>query len=107
MFSRHSDEGFRCNLPGISQKTLVWGEHTLMTEYRLDKGAALPSHSHPHEQTGYLVQGHMTLHIGSEASEIRPGDSWNIPGSVPHHAEIHEDSVAIEIFHPVRKEYLP
>ncbi|PKG31343.1 cupin domain-containing protein [Methanoregula sp.] len=107
MFNRGSDEGYKCSLPGISQKTLVWGESTLMTEFRLGKGAVLPAHSHPHEQTGYLVKGHMTLRIGNDAAVIRPGDSWNIPSSVMHHAEIHEDSVAIEIFHPVRKEYLP
>jgi quercetin dioxygenase-like cupin family protein len=107
MFSRYSRDGYRESLPGIRQKTLVWGENTLMTEFLLGRGAVLPKHSHPHEQTGYLVKGHITLHIGNDASTIRPGDSWNIPPSVEHWAKIHEDSVAIEIFHPVRKEYLP
>jgi unsaturated pyranuronate lyase len=107
MFARHSENGYAGSLPGITQKTLVWGKNTLMTEFRLKKGAVLPWHSHPHEQTGYLVSGHMTLRIGNDEEDIRPGDSWNIPGSVEHGAAIHEDSVAIEIFYPVRKEYLP
>ena len=107
MFDNASDDGYRESLPGIRQKTLVWGEKTLMTEFRLKRGVHLPEHSHPHEQTGYLVRGSMTLHIGNERSRLRPGDSWNIPSGVPHLAEIHEDSVAIEIFHPVRQEYLP
>jgi quercetin dioxygenase-like cupin family protein len=107
MFAHHSETGFTGSLPGITQKTLVWGENTLMTEFRLQKDAELPRHSHPHEQTGYLVSGHMTLRIGNDEADIRPGDSWNIPGSVGHGATIHEDSVAIEIFYTVRKEYLP
>jgi len=107
MFSHHTDTGYKESLPGIRQKTLVYGKNTLMAEFRLDRGSDLPAHTHPHEQTGYLVSGHITLRIGAEESEIRPGDSWTIPGNVEHSATIHEDSVAIEIFSPVREEYLP
>ena len=38
--------------PGISMKTTVHGEHTLMTEFLLKKGSILPAHKHVHEQTG-------------------------------------------------------
>jgi quercetin dioxygenase-like cupin family protein len=107
MLSRHTENGYRNALPGIRQKTLVYGKNMLMAEFRLDKGSRLPVHTHPHEQTGYLVSGHMTLRIGDEDADIRPGDSWNIPGNAEHSATIHEDSVAIEIFSPVRTEYLP
>jgi quercetin dioxygenase-like cupin family protein len=107
MLSRHQKTGYRESLPGIRQKTLVFGKNTLMAEFRLDKGSQLPQHTHPHEQTGYLVSGHMTLRVGGEDADIRPGDSWNIPGDVGHSATIHEDSVAIEVFSPVRQEYLP
>lgn len=107
MFGKQSGYGYLESLPGIRQKTLVWGEKTLMTEFILEKGSALPSHSHPHEQTGYLVEGHLTLTIGTEAREVFPGDSWSIPGNTVHFAVVHLDSKAIEIFSPVRTEYLP
>jgi quercetin dioxygenase-like cupin family protein len=107
MFNISSDDGYRESMPGIARKTLVHGKHTLMTEFRLKKGAVLPRHSHLHEQTGYLVFGHMTLSIGGEEAELRPGDSWNIPSHAEHGAMVHEDSVAIEVFHPVRNDYLP
>jgi len=38
---------------------------------------------------------------------VAPGDSWNVPGNVAHRAEILADSVAIEVFSPVREDYLP
>ena len=107
MFSPHEPTGYTDSLPGIRQKTLAWGEKTLMTEFRLEKGSTLPAHAHPHEQTGYLVQGHLTLTIGSKRYEAWPGDSWSIPGGTSHSAEVHEASVAIEVFSPVREEYLP
>lgn len=87
-------------------KTTVHGEKTLMTEFILRKGSLLPSHSHVHEQTGYLVSGKMLLTIGDDTHEIVAGDSWNIPSDVPHQASIIEDAVAIEVFSPCRDEYL-
>lgn len=107
MFSHHTMTRYKESLHGIQQKILVFGDHTLVIEFRLDKGSNLPAHIHPHEQTGYLVFGYLTLRVGAEQSEIWPGDSWNIPGNVEHSATIHQDSVAVEIFSPVRKEYLP
>lgn len=107
MFTKHMSEGYLKPLPGIEQKTLVWGDKTLLTEFRLGGGNPLPIHSHPHEQTGYLVSGHITLYIGGEPHDVRPGDSWSVPGGVRHGADAHEDSVAIEVFSPVREDYIP
>ncbi len=107
MFEKHSEVGYMRAVEGIEQKTLVYGEKTLMVEFRLHRGALLPLHAHPHEQTGYLVSGRILLKIGEEVQEVGAGDSWCIAGGVNHGAEIIEDSVAVEVFAPVRKEYLP
>jgi len=107
MFEKHSNDGYRLVLDGIEQKTLVYGEKTLMTEFLLKKGSTLPRHTHPHEQTGYLVKGQIRLFIGTDACDVQPGDSWCIPGGVEHGAEIIKDAVAIEVFSPVREDYLP
>jgi quercetin dioxygenase-like cupin family protein len=92
---------------GIKRKTLVYGDNTLLTEFILEKGKILPMHSHPEEQTGYLVSGHIILILDGERHEMKAGDSWAIPGSIEHGAETIEDSVAIEIFSPVREDYIP
>lgn len=107
MFEKCSDDGYKQPLDGIRQKTLVHGDKTLMVEFRLQKGTALPLHSHPHEQIGYLVNGRIRLTIGANVHEVLPGDSWCIPGGELHCAEIIEESVAVEVFSPVREEYLP
>ncbi len=107
MFEKQSEVGYMRAVDGVEQKTLVYGEKTLMAEFRLHGGATLPLHAHPHEQSGYLVRGRIRLTIGTEVHLVGPGDSWCIAGGVKHGAEIIEDSVAIEVFAPVRKEYLP
>jgi len=107
MFEKHAEEGYITAVAGIRQKTIVYGAKTLMTEFLLKKDSQLPRHSHPHEQTGYLVKGRMRLFIGADAYDVAPGDSWCIPGGVEHGAEIFEDAVAVEVFSPVREDYLP
>jgi len=106
MFDKRSDDGYHPALDGIGRKTLVHGDRTLMTEFLLHKGAVLPRHAHPHEQTGYLVRGSIRLSIGTDEYDAQAGDSWCIPGGVEHGAHILEDSVAIEVFSPVREDYL-
>lgn len=107
MFYKRVNSGYKQVLEGVKLKTLVYGDRTLFTEFRLEMGSKLPRHHHPHEQTGYLVSGRIRLSIGDKMFEAAPGDSWCIPGDVEHGAEILMDSVAVEVFSPVREEYLP
>jgi len=79
----------------------------LFTEFHLKKGGVIPRHSHPHEQTGYLVSGELRFTIGDSNFDARPGDCWCVEGGVEHGVVVLEDSVAIEVFSPVRGEYLP
>ena len=107
MFYKSDSKGFKDVLPGIKLKTLVYGKNTLFTEFRMDAGSVLPKHAHIHEQTGYLTKGKVRMTIGKQVYTVEKGDSWCIPGNTEHSAEILEDSVAIEVFSPVRDEYLP
>lgn len=107
MFTHADSEGYLVALPGIRRKTLSYGAETLMAEFRLEAGATLPFHDHPQEQTGYLVAGRLRLTVGAETREVAPGDSWSIPGAVGHGAVALEDTVAVEVFSPVREDYLP
>ncbi len=106
-YRKAAQEGYIQAAAGIRRKTLIHGENTLMTEFLLAAGAALPMHSHPQEQTGYLVSGHITITIGENEYDVLPGDAWVVPGNVTHGARILADSVAVEVFSPVRGDYLP
>ncbi len=107
MFTKYNSNGFKTPVKGIDMKTLVYGEKSLLTRFHLKKDSQLPLHSHPHEQTGFLISGKIKLFIGDTEYLAEPGDSWCIRGEVEHRAEILEDSVAIEVFSPVRTDYIP
>ena len=106
MFGIDSSEGYAEAAPGIRIKTIASGERVLMSKFSLAAGAKLPAHAHPNEQIGYLLSGRIVLHIGGASRDIAKGDSWCVPSGVEHRAEIIEDSLALEIFSPVREDYL-
>ena len=107
MFVKQSGAGFRRLTDGIEIRTLAYGEKTLMVEFRLQRGHEFPRHMHPQEQTGYLVKGHIRLSFSGQVHDVLPGDSWSIQGGMEHGGEFIEDSVAVEVFSPVREDYLP
>lgn len=92
--------------PGVSRRTLNSGDKTTLAEITLAKGSVVPSHTHPHEQIGYVVSGRVRFQVGDEIRELAAGDSYLIPGEVPHEVTTLEDAVCIDIFSPVREEFL-
>lgn len=105
MIGFHSENGYTEILPGIKIKNLCIGEKMNITEFIMEKNASLPEHSHINEQTGYLVKGKIRLFINGKSRDLNPGDSWNIKCNEKHKAEIIVDSVAIEVFTPLRDDY--
>jgi quercetin dioxygenase-like cupin family protein len=92
-------------LPGVVRRTLTDGDRMMLIEVTIDGGAVVPTHTHPHEQTGYLISGRFLFEIGDEKREIGPGDCWLVPSGVPHQVTALEPSVCVDIFSPPREEY--
>jgi quercetin dioxygenase-like cupin family protein len=94
-------------LPGVFMKSQVHGANTHLCRFLLLKGAVIPAHQHPHEQTGYLVSGRVRF-FGDEGETIaEPGAAWTFPGGMMHGAEALDEAVIIEVFSPLRQDYLP
>ena len=88
-------------------RPLAFEEKTILCEFKLEKGYKLPSHHHRFEQTGYLLSGKLNFRIDKKWYLAEPCDSWCIPENVEHEVEITENSVVIELFSPIRPDYLP
>ncbi len=107
MFKKAERLTSRNLVDGVDLSIMVHGEKTLMARFKLKKGADLPSHHHIHEQTGLLISGRMVLTMDGVDHDVVPGDSWCIGSDISHSAKALEDSVAVEVFSPVREDYLP
>ncbi len=91
--------------PGVVRRTITYGERLMLVEVTIDEGAVVPIHTHPHEQTGYLISGRFLFELGGEKRELGPGDCWLVPANVPHQVTALERSLCVDIFSPPREEY--
>lgn len=91
--------------PGVTRRTLASGDRLSFVEIRIEPGAEVPEHTHPHEQAGHVAAGRVRFRIGAVESDLGPGASYLIPGDVPHHVVALEDATLIEVFSPVREDF--
>ena len=92
--------------PGVHIYTAA-GEAMMLSLVEFAPGAIVEPHSHPHEQVGLLIEGELTFTIGDHRETVQPGDMWRIPGDVVHSAVAGDEPVkALDIFHPIRQDYL-
>jgi len=92
--------------PGVTIDTLA-GEGLMLSYVTFEPRGIVEPHSHPHEQMGLLLEGELEFTIGDETSLVRPGQMWRIPGNVKHGCQAGEQGAkALDVFHPVRKDYL-
>lgn len=87
---------------GIIMTVLGSGEKLNAMHWSTAAGTVSPSHEHPEEQFGYVLKGSIEVTIDGETSTLKAGDCYFIPGNMPHHFRLIEDSEVIDIFSPPR-----
>ncbi len=89
----------------ISRK-LVTGEREMLAQIYLKKGALVPTHQHDSEQMTYILQGSLRFLVGGEEITVREGEVLHIPSMVPHQAEALEDTFELDVFSPIRQDWI-
>ena len=92
-------------LPGLTRRVLANSDAMMVVEFTFAKGVEVPQHTHPHEQVGYVVSGHMRMTIGEQTAECNSGDSYHASPDVPHSGVALEPSVVVDVFSPPREDY--
>ena len=106
MFIKSNEKELKPLIDGVFIKPMAFGEKSLICKFLLKEGHSLPAHHHPYEQTGFLILGKLKFRINAEWYDAEAGDSWSIPENIEHEVIVLEDSEVIEVFIPVREEYL-
>lgn len=89
----------------FSQK-MVAGTHQMLAQTYLKQGALVPVHAHESEQMTYVLQGTLRCVVGGEEIIVREGEVLHIPSGIPHQAEALEDTFELDMFSPVRTDWL-
>lgn len=106
MISKSIDTKTHQPVPGITAQTLVYGDSTHMIKFFVEKGITMPTHSHEHEQIGYLLEGSIILTLDGVQYRLEAGQAWAIKPYTPHSVTVAEKGVIIEVFSPLRNDYL-
>lgn len=91
---------------GMTRKILAYSENMMVCEIILAKGAEIPMHQHIHEQSTNVISGKCLYTIGGETKEVGPGDSVMIGPDVPHKITVLEDMRVLDVFSPMREDFL-
>ena len=92
--------------PGLTRRVLAHNPNMMLVEHHMLPGWAGARHSHPHDQAVYVVSGHLRFSCGEDEFEVRAGDSFVLQGGVEHQAWALEPSVVLDVFTPMREDYL-
>lgn len=85
----------------------LFGDSAMAVLVTFEPDAVAPMHSHDQEQLCIVLDGLEILIVDGTEYEIEPMMGYAIPGDVEHGARAGSDgAVAIEIFHPLRQDYL-
>ena len=92
--------------PGVEISTNA-GRAMMLSLVTFEPGSVVPDHAHPHEQMGMMISGRAESTVGGVTKVLGPGDMWKIPGGVVHRVRaLDEPAVALDVFHPIREDYL-
>jgi quercetin dioxygenase-like cupin family protein len=91
---------------GIRRQILGYGPDLMAVRVWFEKGAVGQQHAHHHSQTSYVESGRFLATIAGEESELGPGDGFFVRPHEMHGAVCLEAGVLIDMFSPVRADFL-
>ena len=91
---------------GTQRRILAHNSELMAVEVKFDAGAVGSDHSHPHTQISYVLSGEFTYHIGDEAHTMKPGDSIVVPGGSVHGCACTSAGTLLDVFAPMREDFL-
>lgn len=88
------------------RRVLAHGQEMMMVENEFSPGDTAPVHTHPHSQITYVIRGALKFTLDGETVVLREGDSVYIAPNAVHSAVAVEDSLLIDMFAPMREDFL-
>lgn len=91
---------------GVKRKVMTYDANLMMVKVAFETGGIGAAHSHVHTQMSYVAGGVFSITIADETRIVRMGDAYYIPPNVWHGAVCEEAGVLIDVFTPMREDFL-
>ncbi|MFK7854687.1 MAG: cupin domain-containing protein [Granulosicoccus sp.] len=106
-FAHNADVEWEDLGDGIKRKILTFEGKVMMAKIAFEAGAIGVAHSHPHIQCSYVESGEFWLTIDGRREKLVSGDSFLVAPDLMHDAVAITDGVLIDVFTPMREDFLP
>ncbi len=90
----------------VISRRVFTGERGMVAQVYLKKDAVVPLHQHESEQITYIMEGALKFELQGREVIVRKGELLMIPSNVPHRAVALEDTLDVDIFAPIRTDWL-
>ena len=91
---------------GVFRKILAYTDELMCVENRFEKGGIGALHSHPHTQITYVVSGVFEFEIDGVKRIVTAGDTMLKKDSVVHGCVCLETGTLLDVFTPMRQDFL-
>jgi quercetin dioxygenase-like cupin family protein len=90
----------------IKRKIMSYNEDLMLVKVAFEKGGIGTTHKHPHLQISYIASGVFEITIDGKMKILKEGDVYFIPSDLLHGAVCLNDGVLIDVFNPMREDFI-
>lgn len=90
----------------ISRQIVGYDDTMMMVNVKFKKDGVGQMHNHFHTQTTYISSGKFEVTIDDKKKILKEGDSFFVPSNVMHGVVCLEEGMLVDVFNPVRKDFL-
>ncbi len=90
----------------IKRKIMSYNEDLMLVKVAFEQGGIGTTHKHPHLQISYIASGIFEVTINGEMKTLKEGDVYFVPSDLLHRAVCLEDGVLIDVFNPMREDFI-
>ena len=91
---------------GVKRKIMAYDDKLMVVKVAFETGGIGSLHQHFHSQITHVESGVFEVEIDGEKKELKAGDAFYIPTNLIHGAVCKEAGVLIDVFSPMREEFI-
>lgn len=91
---------------GVKRRVLAYSEQLMIVEVVFETDGVGSVHTHPHCQNTFVKSGRFRFTIDGAPVEVGPGDTIAFPSDIPHGTLCLEAGTLIDMFTPMRKDFI-
>jgi quercetin dioxygenase-like cupin family protein len=106
LFIENNDIPWEAVDQGMKRKIMAYDDKLMLVKVEFEKGGIGVLHQHYHSQITHVQSGKFEVQINGEKKILAAGDAFYIPPNLIHGAVCLEAGVLIDVFSPMREDFI-